>query len=279
MTHSSQRYIRLWFFQVLGVFWILSAAGSLIAGNTLSQPAFFAFRHCQLIQTAPVQRLKGLYDPAIQLDIKKFLLKIGLIPNLHPKEKDLSKLMREHPPKLKNNTARQNLLPPPGQKLWAFGYAPALDEIKFLGVTKPTGYQAYYDGADGEYGIDFKIDTKPLRKVTSKFSRDTAAEVLEWVLFVSVPPNTAAKDQPQASEEDPSGMDFTVDKIHSSFLAKLKNPKPKDDCPVIARQVIRVLGFRYLVLVMGCKGGPTYQIYKLGKNINSLSYTDSMKLD
>jgi hypothetical protein len=70
-----------------------------------------------------------------------------------------------------------------------------------------------------------------------------------------------------------------VEKIHAAYQKKIKDPKLADDCPVIARQVIRALGSRYLVLVMGCKGGPVYQVYKIGKNINTLVYTDSMKVD
>ncbi len=250
-----------------------------LAGTMIKQPEFFAFRHCQLINAAIPQRQKGHYDPLIQLDFKKFLNKIGLIPNLHPKERELGKLMREHPPKLKSNTVRQYLLPTPGQKLWAFGYAPALDDIKFLGVTKPIWYQSTYNGVDGEFELEFKIDMRPLRKVLSKLSRDTAAEVMEWALFVSVPPNTSTKDQPLVIEEDLSSLDTIVDKIHSKFLNSKKSLKSNDECPVIARKVIQVLGSRYLILVMGCKEGPTYQVLKLGASKNVLVYTDSMKVD
>ncbi len=260
---------------ILGLCWLMAIPS--FAGP--GQPVFYAFRHCQLISVAKPQRQKGLYDPEIQFDIKKLLIKIGLIPNMHPKERDLSKLMREHPPRLKDGTAHQYLLPTPGQKLWVFGYAPALDGIKYLGVTKPAWFQATYNGEDGDYELDFKIDLRPLTKVTSKFSRDTAAEVMEWALFVSVPPGTAVKDQPQESDEDLTALDPFVDKVHALFLKNLKDPKPTEDCPVIARQVIRVLGSRYLALVLGCKGGPVYQVYKLGKYINTLVYTDMMKVD
>jgi hypothetical protein len=244
-----------------------------------SQPVFYAFRHCQLISVAKPQRQKGLYDPEIQYDVKKLLVKIGLVPSLHPKERDLSKLMRDHPPKLKDSTARQYLLPTPKQKLWVFGYAPALDGIKYLGVTEPAWFQASYNGEDGDYELDFKINLRPLMKVISKLSGDTRAEVLEWALFVSVPKETAEKDQPQESDEDLTAFDPFVEKIHAVYQKKIKDPKLADDCPVIARQVIRALGSRYLVLVMGCKGGPVYQVYKIGKNINTLVYTDSMKVD
>jgi hypothetical protein len=248
-------------------------------GTTSKQPEFFAFRHCQLISAAIPQRQKGHYDPLIQLDYKKFLNKVGLIPNLHPKERELGRLMREHPPKLKDNTARQYLLPALGQKLWVFGYAPALDDIKFLGVTKPAWCQASYNGVDGEFELEFKIDMRPLKKIVSKLSRDTAAEVMEWALFVSVPPNTPAKDQPLVSDEDLSSLDATIDKIHAKFLIMNKSLKTNDECPVIARKVIQALGSRYLVLVMGCKEGPTYQVFKLGNSKNILVYTDSMKVD
>lgn len=259
----------------LGLCWLL--ASPLAAGQ--SQPVFYAFRHCQLISVAKPQRQKGLYDPEIQFDLKKFLIKVGLISSLHPKERDLSRLMREHPPKLKDKIANQYLLPAPKQKLWVFGYAPALDDIKFLGVTKPAWFQASYNGTDGEYEVDFKIDLGPLKKVLAKFSRDTAAELMEWTLFVSVPPNTAAKDQPRESDEDLASYGTVIEKIHTSFLVKMKNSKTKDNCPVIAKQVLQAMGFKYLVLVMGCKSGPTYQVYKLGKNSHTLVYTDSMKVD
>jgi hypothetical protein len=265
--------------QFLLVGWIIVLILPADAGTTLKQPEFFAFRHCQLISVANAQRQKGHYDPLIQLDYKKFLNKVGLIPNLHPKERELGRLMREHPPKFKTNTARQYLLPTPGQKLWAFGYAPALDDIKFLGVTKPSWYQASYNGVDGEFELEFKIDMRPLKKVVSKLSRDTAAEVMEWALFVSVPPNTPAKEQPLVCDEDLSSLDATVDKIHSKFLINSKKIKLNDECPVIARKLIRALGSRYLILVMGCKEGPTYQVFKLGSSKNVLIYTDSMKVD
>jgi len=260
---------------VLGLSWLL--ASPLWAGQ--GQPVFYAFRHCQLISVAKPQRQKGLYDPEIQFDIKKLFIKIGLIPNLHPKERELSKLVRDHPPRLKDSTAHQYLLPSPGQKLWVFGYAPALDGIKFLGVSKPAWFQASYNAENDEYEVNFKIDTHPLLKVTAKMSRDTAAEVLEWALFVSVPKETPGKDQPVVSDEDLTAYDAFVEKVHSAYLAKLKNASTAEDCPVIARQVLQAMGSRYLVLVMGCKGGPVYQVYKLGKNINTLVYTDSMKVD
>jgi hypothetical protein len=259
----------------LGLCWLL--AGPLAAGQ--GQPVFYAFRHCQLISVAKPQRQKGLYDPEIQFDLKKLLIKIGLIPNLHPKERELSKLMREHPPKLRDSTAHQYLLPTPKQKLWVFGYAPALDNIRYLGVTKPVWFQASYNGEDDEYDLDFKIDLGPLKKVLARYSRDTAAELMEWTLFVSVPPDTAAKDQPQETGEDLTAFDPTVEKIHMAYQKKIKDPKLKDNCPVIARQVIRALGARYLILVLGCKSGPVYQVYRIGKNINTPVYTDSMKVD
>ena len=255
---------------------LLHSSPLFAAQNT---PVFFAFRHCQLISVAKPQRVKGLYDPEIQFDLKKLLIKIGLIPNLHPSESTLSKLMRDHPPKLKDATAHQYLLPAPKQKLWVYGYAPALEGIQFLGVTEPAWFQASYDAQNGEYEAAFKINSHPLRKVLAKFSGDTAAEVLEWALFVSVPPDTAAKDQPQASDEDSAAYDAFAENKRAAYLKMTKDPNLKDGCPVIARQVLRVMGSRYLVLMMGCSGGPVYQVYKLGKNVNTLVYTDSMKVD
>ncbi len=274
-TEHRLHLLYLLFAAALGLCWF--PANPLSAAQ--NQPVFYAFRHCQLISVAKPQRQKGINDPEIQYDLKKFLIKIGLIPGLHPKERDLSKLMREHPPKLRDSTAHQYLLPAPKQKLWVFGYAPALDGIKYLGVTEPAWFQASYNGEDGDYEVDFKINLHPLLKVISKFSGDTRAEVLEWALFVSVPKETVEKDLPQESDEDLTAFDPFVEKIHAAYQKKIKDPKLADDCPVIARQVIQALGSRYLVLVMGCKGGPVYQVYKIGKNKNTLVYTDSMKVD